>query len=107
MDSKKRDQRIEKMEKTLPHRVLEYPDKDPSVNEMLVKYTIWKDIKVFSTFFNQLEKKKNVLEDMENGKVQIARTPVHDHKMNVYLSIALEAERVFKQTYVNTDEIRK
>lgn len=107
MDKKRRLEKIEKLEKTTPGQMLKYPNVDPSANELLIKYTIWKDIKVFSTFFDRLEEKWELLEDIEVGKVQIPRTPLVNHKMNVYLSIALEAERRFKQTYVETNDVRK
>jgi hypothetical protein len=86
--------------------MLKYPNKDPSANEMLVKYTIWKDIKVYSTWFDPFENDREIFEEIISGKVNIPRSPITNHKMNVYLSIALEAEKRFKNIYVDTNDIR-
>lgn len=107
IDKKRRDERVEKLDKHMPSRMLKYPNQDPSANEMLVKYTIWKDIKVYSTWFDPLEKDKQLFDEIIAGKVNIPRSPVTNHRLNVYLSIALEAEKRFKSIYVDTNEVRR
>lgn len=107
IDKERRDEKIGQLEKNTPGQMLKYPNFDPSVNEMLVKYTIWKDLKVYSCFFDRLEKNAELFEDMRDGLDKIPRSEVTNHSMNVYVSIAIEAERRFKKIYVNTDDIRK
>ena len=107
LDKKKREQRIKRLNSSLPSRMLKYPNQNPSANEMLVKYTIWKDIKVYSTLFGPLEDDKAMFDEIIQGKVNVPRTAITNHKLNVYLSIALEAERRLKTVYVDTNDIRR
>jgi hypothetical protein len=71
MDRKRRNEKIDKLEQGMPGQYLKYPNIDPSANEMLVKYTIWKDIKVFSTFFHEFEKKKETFSQIQEGIIPI------------------------------------
>lgn len=107
IDKKRREEKIDRLNKNLPAKMLKYPNQDPSANEMLVKYTIWKDIKVYSTWFDSLENDKEIFDEIISGKFNIPRSPVTNHRLNVYLSIALEAEKRFKSVYVSTNDIRK
>jgi hypothetical protein len=69
MNNKRRNEKIEILEKNISGNVLRYPNKDPSANELLVKHTIWKDIQVSSCFFNRLEQEKELFEEMIDGKL--------------------------------------
>jgi len=81
--------------------MLKYPNKDPAANHMLTKYTIWKDIDVSTTFLSLLESNPELLKDIKNGNEQIPESQVHNQKMSVYVSIALEAERALKHVFVD------
>ena len=81
-------------------KMLKYPNKDPSANHMLVKYTIWKDIEVVSTFIERLQKNPELYADILAGKHEVPHTEIHNHRHNLYISIALEVERRLKKTYV-------
>lgn len=94
------DTKVEKVLSELPRRMLKYPVIAPGSCDILLHYTIWKDIEVFSTFMNQLvvpEFKDKIVK----GEMQVPRSPVDCHQPNTLASIALEAERVLKKTYVN------
>lgn len=101
MSQRIRNARVEKLEKEF-HKMLKYPHKDPPASHMLVKYTIWKDIEVFSTFIDKINKTPELLGKIKQGKEQVPRSLIHNHQINVYISLALEVENRLKSIYVWT-----
>ena len=78
-----------------------YPWKDPDASEMLMEYTIWPDIKVYSTFLEKINFNEDLKKDIKKGKIQVPRCQPTNMRLTTYISIALEAERVLKKVYVN------
>ena len=81
--------------------MLVYPDKDVSANEMLVDYTIWKDIDVYSTFLNNIDRRPGFKKSLLNGEYAFPRTRITNHKTSLSVSIALEVERRLKAVLID------
>ena len=100
-DDMLRNEKIEILEKKIK-KMLKYPNKDPPANRMLVDYTIWKDIRVYCVFANRFLDFPDLVDDIIVGKVNMPRAELHRHKLNKYISIALEVEDRYKRIFVKT-----
>jgi len=92
--------KINKIYDELPSRMKKYPmHKAPPAMEILLDYTIWKDIKAYSTFLSKLtpEMKKKI----ELGQMQVPRSQLDFHRVPSQASVALEAERVLKNVFID------
>ena len=97
---KKRKARTDNLEAELDD-MLVYPKKDPSVNEMLVNYTIWKDIEVDCSWMHRIEKNTKLKNSIISGESKVPKTKVDNHKASLYISVALETERRLKNVFVS------
>lgn len=92
----------EKVVKTLsklPENLKKFPKETPPADELLLEYTIWKDIKAYTTFRSKMT--PDFEAKIESGEVQVPRSPIDNHLLTNYASIALEAERVLQKIYVD------
>jgi hypothetical protein len=81
-----------------------YPLQDPSPTDMLLNYTIYPDIKLYSTFLYKLKDPK-FRDGVQTGKRQIPRNRLTYIQPNKYLTISLEAERVLKHVYIDIEKL--
>lgn len=74
-----------------------YPRRNPNANSMLADYTIWSDLKIYSVpytyFHGEDEQLCRTTKNFEKNRIWNA-------KINTYLTLALESERVFKNVFV-------
>lgn len=91
--------RLQKLKENLPKDLKKLPLQTPPADELLLEYTIWKDIKAYTTFRSLFtpEMKKKII----SGEMQVPRSQIDDHNITTYASIALEAERVLRNVYVD------
>lgn len=90
--------KLQKLKESLPKNLKKFPLKTPPADDILLDYTIWKDIKAYTTFRSLLtpEMRKKIC----SGEMQVPRSQIDDHSITNYATIALEAERVLKNVYV-------
>ena len=91
-------EKLQKLKSGLPSNLKKFPLETPPADDILLDYTIWKDIKAYTTFRSLItpEMKKKII----NGEMQVPRSQIDDHSITTYASIALEAERVLRNVYV-------
>lgn len=94
------DQTMHSYREFLP-KMKAYPKKDPDAVEMLMEYTIWPEIKIYSTFLEKINYDPELKENIIKGKEQVPRCQIQNHRLTAFISVALEAERVLKHVYVN------
>jgi hypothetical protein len=92
-------EKLNKSLSKLPENLKQFPKDPPPADELLLDYTIWKDIKTYTTFRSKMTPEFKV--KLGSGEVQVPRSPIDDHMLTVYASIALEAERVLRKVYVD------
>lgn len=76
-----------------------YPRKNPNAITMLTDYTIWNDLVMFSVPFTYFHGDE---EELTRSSTKFEKNRLHNLKINTMLTLALEAERVFKNIFVKT-----
>jgi DnaJ domain len=97
--------KVDKVYSELPDKIKVYPKKAPSATDMLLDYTIYKDLRFYSTFLTKFT--PELKSSVEKGEVQVPRSSIEDHKTSDLVTLALEAERVLKNIYVDITQVRK
>lgn len=73
-----------------------YPRVNPDATSMLVDYTIWNDLKLYSIHPDYYYQHA----DTTLGRKYFKPSPIFNLRLNTKLNLALEAERVLKNVYV-------
>lgn len=97
--------KVDKVYSEIPKKMKVYPKTAPSATEMLLDYTIYKDLRFYTTFLTKFTPELKA--SVEKGEVQVPRSPIEDHKTSDLVTLALEAERVLKNVYVDITQVKK
>lgn len=104
-DEERCNAKIEKLLNTLP-RMKVYPREPPTAVDMVLNWSIYPDLKIYSTFLNPIVKDPILKSDLAKGKIEVPRVPLHFIKPNTLLTVSLECERVLKHIYIDIEELK-
>ena len=97
--------KVDKVYSEFPKKMKVYPQRAPSATEMLLDYTIYKDVKFYTTFLTKFTPELKTA--VEKGEAEVPRCPIEDHKTSDLVTLALEAERVLKNVFVDVTQVKK
>ena len=89
--------KVDKVYSEIPEKILKYPKPAPQTFEMLMDYTIWKDIKVY--FLPDLDLDSYVT--VSKAKSEMPRCQIDNIRESEYITFALEAERAMSHVLID------
>jgi len=100
------DEKLDKLLSQLPV-TKKYPLIEPSSTDMLLNYTIFPEIKIYSTFLHYYYDSPKLRDKVKKGSAQVPRTKLNYIKPNTLLTVSLEVERILQHIYIDVNTLKK
>lgn len=90
--------KIDKIREELPAKILNHAKETPHAMDLLLDYTIWKDIKVYFSTSSNL---KNESPPAARRQLDLNRVRIDNVRLSEMITFAVEAERAFQHVFVD------